>query len=192
MSRVSPKVQLVEAQKVIRRLEEELAVLRSRAGPTSSDYGVVGRQALSRIRDVDFPELAEAVESIPEVARLEGRVAAQAYCRTHIRSYIDVLAVQPPRTADLVRMRHRIHMMLSGGQADLLSMEHYPEGPDGKVRCRCGQTDPRKCLYERAGIRSRMELLEVVERYCYSLSIHGLFSRGAEVPAGIMPVVPGG
>jgi hypothetical protein len=151
-----------ELQDQILRLQEALAVAESREGPSANDMGIAGRVALTRLRDTDYPELIAAVEKIPTVYREQGYLGALAYCRTHVRSLIDSIILAAPRTADLVKAQHRIHMLLTEGFADVL-MRH-----------------------DSAGIRSRMELLECVERYALAPSIRAAFAKGAETPAGLM------
>ena len=46
----------IELEAEIRRLNEALAIAESREGPSSNDIGVVGRVAITRLRDTDYPE----------------------------------------------------------------------------------------------------------------------------------------
>ena len=163
---MSPTVEdeLAEKESEIIRLRERLALLEAQADRTqSNDMGVAGRVAITRLRDTDFPELIAAVESIPGIFAEEGHLAAMSYCRTTIRSQIDSIILITPKTGDLVRTQHRIHMMLSEGQVELLFRA------------------------DRIGVRVRTDLLEIVERYAFAPSIKAAFSHGQETPAGIMP-----
>ena len=116
--------------------------------------------------NTDYPELIKAVEQIPAIYGEQGYLAALGYCRTSIRSLVDAIVLDAPRTGDLVRAQHRLHMMLNEGEADLLMLE--------------GQ----------AGQRARMEFLEVVERFAYAPSVRAAFRHGQETPAGIMGISP--
>lgn len=149
-------------ERELARLREELDVLRSRE-VRPDDMGVAGRVALTRLRDTDYPELVKAVEAIPSVYEQEGYWAALAYCRTHVRSLLDAILVADPRTPDLVRTQHRVHMLLDEGQADVLMRR------------------------DQAGVRSRMEFLEAVERWAYALSVKAAFAHGTDTPAGLVP-----
>jgi hypothetical protein len=156
----------IELEAEIRRLNEALAMAESREGTSSQDMGVAGRVAITRLRDTDYPELIAAVEQIPGIYANEGYMAALGYCRTTIRSLVDAIILSAPRTADLVRTQHRIHMMLSEGEADLMMRTDEP------------------------GQRARMEFLEVVERYALAPSYQAAFRHGVETPAGIMGISP--
>lgn len=125
--------------------------------------GVAGRVAITRLRDADYPELAQAVARIPAVFAKGGHRAASYYVRNYVRTLVDAIVLQAPVTGDLVRSLHRIHAMLSPGQAEAMM-----------------RTDG-------AGDLARMEFLEVVERHAYAPSVRAAFARGAETPAGIMP-----
>ena len=156
----------IELEAEIRRLNEALTIAESREGPSSNDMGVAGRVAITRLRDTDYPELIKAVEQIPAIYGEQGYLAALGYCRTTVRSLVDAIVLDAPRTGDLVRAQHRLHMMLNEGEADLLMLE--------------GQ----------AGQRARMEFLEVVERFAYAPSVRAAFRHGQETPAGIMGISP--
>lgn len=155
---------IADLQAEVRRLQEQLAVTEARsAGPSPNDMGVAGRVAITRLRDTDYPELVAAVDDIPHIYEQFGYLRALAYCRAHVRSLVDAMNLGTPPTGDLVQQQHRIHMLLSEGFADLLMRR------------------------DQIGLRSRMEFLEVVERYIYLLAVRNAFARGAETPAGIMP-----
>lgn len=162
------RVQELEAEN--RRLREELALQESLEGPAPNDIGVASRIAITRIRDTDWPELVVAVDRIPRIFLARGGAAAAAYCRTHIRTLIDAIVLTAPMTPWLAKARHGIHAMLSPGQCELLFRR------------------------DKAGLRARVELLECVERYAYSNSIHAVFARGIETPPlpGVLPILPGG
>jgi hypothetical protein len=147
----------------IHRLQEQLAAAESREGPNVNDMGVAGRVAITRLRDTDFPELVKAVDDIPAIYEEKGYLPALAYCRGHVRSLVDAIILAVPRTADLVRSQHRLHMLLNEGEADLMMRR------------------------DQAGLRARMEFLECVERYAYAASVQAAFKHGAETPAGLVP-----
>jgi hypothetical protein len=107
--------------------------------------------------------LVKAVEAVPAVYEQKGYWAALAYCRTHVRTCLDALGVADARTPDLVQTQHRVHMMLDEGQADILMRR------------------------DQAGMRARMEFLEVAARYFYAPSVKAAFAKGAETPAGLLP-----
>jgi len=161
-----PTVKELRAQ--VARLQEQLAVAESREGPSPNDMGVAGRIAITRLRDTDYPELVASVERIPQIYREEGYSAALAFCRTVVRSQIDSLILANPRTGDLVRAQHRIHMLLNRGFADVLMLNN------------------------RAGVHARADLLECVERYAFAPSVKAAFAKGQESPAGLFPSVPSG
>lgn len=153
-----------ELEAEVLRLRERLAVMESRADTTSrNDMGVAGRVAITRLRDADYPELVAAVAGIPAVRAERGAAAAEAYVRTHVRSLVDAIVLQAGRTADLVRSMHRLHMLMGPGFCQVL------QRPD------------------RAGLRARTELLELVERLCFAPSVRAAFAHGSETPAGILP-----
>ncbi len=155
--------ELAESQAEVTRLRERLALIESeRDRSQSNDMGVAGRVAITRLRDTDYPELIEAVEQIPVFYREQGYLAAFAYCRTSIRSLIDAIVLITPKTGDLVRTLHRVHMLLSEGQVELLFRS------------------------DRIGVRARIDLLEIVERYAFAPSVRAAFAHGTETPAGIL------
>jgi len=160
---VSIERTLTELEAENDRLREELEYERSKTRDvTTNDLGVAGRVAITRLRDADLPELVRAVERIPEVYTAHGRMTALSYCRVYIRSLVDAIVLQAPRTADLVRALHRIHAMLSEGQAEVMMR--------GDV----------------AGSRSRADFLEVVERFAYAPSVRSAFARSSETPPGLI------
>jgi len=155
---------LAELESENDRLREELEFERSKTRDvTTNDLGVAGRVAITRLRDADFPELIRATERIPEVYTAHGRLTALSYCRVHIRSLVDAIVLQAPRTADLVRSLHRIHALLSEGQAELLMRA------------------------DTAGARGRADFLEAVERFAYAPSVRAAFARSSETPPGLIP-----
>ena len=162
---------VAELQAEIRRLHTALAVEQSRNGSAAQNGpGVGGRQAIQILRDDDYPLLQRAVDNIPAIRQNRGRIAAEAYIRTVVRSALDALIFEEARTGDLVQTRHRLHMQLSiPGEGEVLMRS------DG------------------AGARARVRFLEACERYAYALSVRSAFSRGSETPPGLVPgyAVPG-
>lgn len=140
----------------IGRLQRALAAERDRQGAGVGDAGVAARLALARLRDNDFPEFAEAVYRTPKVRALKGYLTAEAYCRTHLRSLVDALVLQAPRTPELVQTLHRLHGMLSAGACDVLMRNDL------------------------AGERARIDFVEAVERYAYAPAIQAAFARSNE------------
>jgi hypothetical protein len=206
-----------ELEAEIVRLREQLEVEKSR-DVSGSDMGVAARVAITRLREQDFPEFVRSVESIPTIYRQEGRLAALAYVQERVSTMVDAMSLVAPRTPDLVRTQHRIHMLLNEGQAELLMLDEFePEKLDcvaeakkDLLRARLFK-DPEKRQellrhvrqvhvqrfrlldqFSTVGARSRMELVRVVERYVYALAVRAAFSRGVETPAGIMPTTYGG
>jgi hypothetical protein len=161
MSRVKSNAAELELEN--QRLREQLALAKAREGPAQNDAGVAGRIAITRLRDADYPEFADSVARIPHIFKDQGYVAALTFIRTAIRAQIDAIVLMDPRTPDLARSLHRIHAMLSPGQAEVLMRA------------------------DRAGQIARMELMEVVERYAFAPSVRAAFSRGTETPAGLLP-----
>jgi hypothetical protein len=157
-----------ELEREIRRLQDTLSAVEDSRNVAGNDIGVAGRIAITRMRDEDYPDLVNAVEEIPNIAAQQGPEAALAYIRTTVRMRIDSLIFSMPTTGDLVRARHRLHAMLSEGQAELLWRR------------------------DRAGVRARADLLEAVERHAYAPSIIAAFNHGQETPAGITNLTPGG
>lgn len=146
------------------RLHERIALMESeRAQTAANDMGVGGRVAITRLRDTDFPELAKTVEDIPEVFREDGALAALAYCRGPVRAAVDAIAFAQPRTPALAQQLHRIHMMLTEGQVELMYRD------------------------DSIGVRARIDFMEAVERCVFSESVKAAFARGTETPAGILP-----
>lgn len=157
-----------ELEEEITRLRDALSGMDATETSTSNDIGVAGRIAITRLRDDDWPDLIRVIEELPEIAHRYGDMSALSHIRTTIRTRIYAMILSMPQTGDLVRCRHRIDMMLSEGEAELL-----------------WRTD-------RAGVRSRADLLEVVAVHCFAPSILAAFQHGQETPAGILPVGPRG
>lgn len=157
MTRTKAEADLDVANAENARLRKALAVANAKAtGTQANDQGVASRLALARLRDDDFPEFVEAVERLPSVRISKGYLTAEAYGRATLRSMLDALAIQAPRTADLARNVHRVHQFLSPGQLDVMMRDDL------------------------AGARARMEFLEVVERYVYAPAIQAAFARSTE------------
>ena len=144
------------------RLREALAASESREGVKSDDMGIAGRVGLTRLRDVDFPEIAKAVERFPEIYEKGGHLAGLAYGRNVVRTLVDAIIFSQPMTADLIQSTHRLHAMLTEGQVEIMYRR------------------------DNAGIRGRIDFLEAVERYAFAPSIKAAFSRGVETPAGLV------
>lgn len=163
------ETRVLQLQAELARQNEEMAAMTARE-VSPADMGIGGRVALTRLRDQDWPDFIRAVDNLPRVYRKDGYWGAMNYARTNVRSKLDALTFRPPRTGMLVRLRHRIHMLLEEGMVDVMFR------PD------------------RAGERARLEFKEVAERYCYALSVQASFERGAETPAGLLPTMlpPGG
>lgn len=151
-----------ELEAEVSRLREMVQALQAR-GPAPNDQGVAGRVAITRLRDQDYPEVVAAVMRIPRVYREHGYLAAMGYIRTTVRSVVDSITLTEPRTGDLVRSLHRLHMMMEPGLADPMLRS------------------------DRAGMVARIEFLECVERYAYAASIRSAFAKSTETPPGLVP-----
>jgi hypothetical protein len=152
----------VELERDNARLREQIAMLEQRE-MRPDDMGIAGRIALTRLRDTDYPELVKGVEALPTIYEARGYWAALAYSRTHLRTLLEAILVSDPRTPDMAITQHRMRAMLNEGEVDVMFRR------------------------DQAGVRSRMEFLEVVALYAFSPSVRAAFAKGVETPFGLAP-----
>lgn len=149
---------------MILQLREELATLKatSNINQPSQDMGAAARQALTRMRDVDLPELQKAVYRIPDIAAGDGPEAALDFCQNTVLSLVLTFDFAPQQTADLVKRQHQTLMMLTEGQVELMFRN------------------------DRAGARFRREFLQCVILYYYGSAVRFVAAHGQETPPGLM------
>lgn len=132
------------------------------AEPDSS--GAAGRFDLRTLRDTDWEDVVRAVNRLPKMAAQKGVEMAIAWAQTELRSIIDLLFLADPKTPELAKAAHRVHVALS----------------EGFVRVMCRP--------DRAGFLMRRDFLAAVERQLYSPTARAVFARSVAEKRG--PYVP--
>lgn len=124
--------------------------------PYARKEAVAGRKAIADFAGETWDQLVAFVENLPRRYVKDGRDLTTAFARTHLRTFVDKLALSAPPTQENAVARHRIHALIEPWFLHVMVED------------------------TNAGRVLRIGFLEAVEREMFAPSVRAIFASGRE------------